>query len=107
MRRIGRRVSLCFCMAVARLRVGFVFFFAQWRLRLTGLFHQGSTSTHHLVCLISKIAPNRTGTGPRKRSLTHARTPPIKPKLYPVAKSSLRPFPMGLSGRLMDSTRDK
>lgn len=38
---------------------------------------------------------------------TQARTPPIKPRLYPVAKSSLRPLPIGLSGRLIDSTRDR
>lgn len=44
-----------------------------------------------------------------KKELTHARTPPINPRLYPVAKSSFRTPPIGLSGRgeLSASTRDR
>ena len=42
-----------------------------------------------------------------RNTLTQALTPPINPKLYPVAKSSFRPFPMGLSDRPTDSTRDR
>lgn len=34
----------------------------------------------------------------KDRTPTHALTPPINPKLYPVAKSSFLPAPPGLSG---------
>lgn len=91
MRRVGR-VLVCF---------GLMFFLARGRVRATGLFHQGATSAHHLAY------KHRYFLYQKRIKLTHARTPPINPKLYPVAKSSLRPLPIGLSGRLIDSTRDR
>lgn len=74
MRRIGCRVSLCLCVLVARFRVGIVFFFAGWRMRPAGLFHQRSTGAHHLEKISQSLYTVETETYPSSYTSNQAQT---------------------------------